>query len=259
MRKMIKFVYCSFVLIILLQMSVFAEPQLQYIEYWKDGSAYNSRREIITDCTAYDYLSAKPDKFVRLDANGKEAARADVPAEITQTDGQVMGTVELSATVPESINNAVEVVLWDSDNNSYTLTAYKDNNYAAYANLSPGTYSVFSANIKDDFKGEYPVKCDKDEIVIEPSAASKIKVTVSKKQDLTNPFTYMGTDGENGDLTAVNTPAPTDEPIAILSPDETKSLIKSTIIMLSVAAILFLSYRLVTWYRNRKDTRIGGN
>lgn len=257
MNKITKSIYCSLVITILIQISVFAEPQLQYIEYWKNGTAYNSRNEVITSSTAYDYLTNNNDKFVKLNAEGKESARAAVPDELADNAVQIMGTAELSAVVPDGISNAVEVVLWDNNENSYTLTAYKDNNYIAYANIPSGTYSVFSAGIKDDFKGEYPAKCDKNKIVIEPSAAVKITVTVSGKQDLTNPRTYMSADGEGDILPASETPAPTEEPMTALSSAETKSLLKSTIITVSVLAILLLSYYAVTWYRSRKNTKGG--
>ncbi|MCH5209464.1 MAG: hypothetical protein J1F01_00720 [Oscillospiraceae bacterium] len=259
MKKTAQFIYCSLILIILLQISVFAEPQLQYIEYWKDGTAYNSRNEVIIDCIAYDYLTDNTDKFVRLNAEGKEASRATVPNELTDINGQVTGTAELSAVVPDNIDNAVEVVLWDSNGNSYTLTAYKDNNYIAYANLPPGTYSVFSAGIKDDFKGEYPAKCDMDEIIIESSTASKLEVIIAEKQDLTNPLTYTGVDSENDSLQSYETPDTEHDDTYTGIDVDTKSLLKSTIITFSVLVILFLSYRIVIWYRNRKNTEAGGD
>lgn len=259
MKKITKSVFSVLILIILLRTSVFAEPQPQYIEYWKDGAAYNSRSEIITDCEAYDYLSDKSDKFVRLDINGREASRSAAPNESTDNDGQVTGTIELSAIVPDDINNAVEVVLWDYNSNSYTLMLYKDNNYISYANIPPGTYYIFSAGIKDDFKGEYPATCSKDEIAIEQSAASKLEITISEKQDLTNPSTYTGADEKNDILQSSDAPRAdrdgTDNGIDV----DTKSLLKSTIITVSVLAILLISYRIVRWYRNRKDIRSGGN
>lgn len=259
MKRITKFIYCFIIVIILLQISVFAEPQTQYIEYWKNGMAYNSRNEIITDCVAYDYLTNNTDKFVRLNAEGKEAARAAVPNELTEDSGQVMGTVELSADVPDNISNAVEVVLWDNNKNSYTLTAYRDNNYIAYANIPIGTYSIFSAGIKGDFKGEYPAKCNKDEIVIEPSIASRFEVIVSGKQDLTNPLTYTGADSENDNLQVSETLGIEHKDTENTTSIDTKSLLKSTIITFSILAILLLSYRLVIWYRNRKNMKSGGN
>lgn len=259
MKKIIKFVYGFLIFCVVWQTSVFAEPQPQYIEYWENGIAYNSRNEVIANCEAYDYLSEESDKFVRLNTAGKETARFAAPGEAIESGGQVTGTAELSATVPDNITNAVEVVLWDSNSNPYTLTAYKDNNYVAHANIPTGTYSVFSAGIKDDFKGEYPAKCNKNELVIEPSTASKLEVTISEKQDLTNPLTYKGVNGEKDNLQLSEASKAEDKDAENTTNIDTKSLLKSTIVTFSILAILLLSYKLVVWYRNRKNMRTGGN
>lgn len=255
MKKIIKFVVGFLVIILLLQISVFAEPQLRYIEQWKDGVACNSHNEAITDCIAYDYLSNNPDRFVKLDTNGKEIARASDPESLANNMENDMGTAELYAIVPDGIENAVELVLWGSNGDSYVITAYKDNNYAARLNIPAGTYSIFSAGIKDDFKGEYPAKCDKSEITVEPLTAVKIEVTVSEKQDLTDPLTYVRKNEENENSVISETLEPTNEPVSSPFTAEAKSLLKSTVITLSVLVLLFICYRIIVWYRNRKNSR----
>lgn len=260
MKKILKFLFLPIlILTMLLQLAVFAEPLTPFIEKWKDAAAYGSNNERITNCIAYDYLSDKTDKFVKLDADGKETARASDPDMLSDNNGEAEGTVTVAVFVPDKINNAVDIVLCDESGREFSLTAYKDNNYIAYANIPQGTYTICNAGIKDDFKGEYPAKCDKNEIVIEPSTASKLEVTISEKQDLTNPSTYTGANEKNDTLQSSDTPCAdhdgTDNGIDV----DAKSLLKSTIITVSILAILLINYRIVRWYRNRKNTRSGGN
>lgn len=258
MKKIFKFVFGFLILSVLWQASVFAEPQLPCIEKWTDGVACDFKDKAITDCIAYDYLSDNQDKFVKLDATGKETARASNPESLTADEAKETGTVEVSATVPDGIDNAVELVLWDDNGQEYTVTAYKDNNYKAILNIPAGTYSIFSAGLINDFKGEYPAECDKDEVVIEPSAATKIEVTVSGKQDLTDPNTYIRKSGKSEASTPAETPEPTDEPNSSSFTAETKSLLKSTVITILVLALLFICYRVIVWYRSRKNNKEDG-
>lgn len=188
------------------------------------------------------------------------------PNTLTDNNTQTEGTVTISITVPDNIDNAVDVVLCSESGNEYFLTAYKDNNYTAYANIPQGTYTVCSAGIRDDYKGEYPAKWDTDQIIIDPSGAVKINVTISDKQDLSNPDTYKSTniDGNNADTingtgSSLTSPSPTpmgdDTTSAVIGGVNYKSLIISTVLTILCLAVLLLCYKLIVWSKEYKNNR----
>lgn len=245
----------------LLHISAFAEQQLPYIESWRDGAAYTSNNSIISDCVAYDYLSDNTDKFVKLDAEGKETARASDPDMLADNVEQGAGTVTVVVTMPNKIDNAVDIILCDENGREFSLTAYKDNNYIAYANIPQGTYTICSANIKNDYKGEYPAKWDADQIVLEPSGAAKVNVTISGKQDLSNPdiSNYAGNNEKEGNTSGNPQMSPTpdmvnNETVPIIGIDY-KSLILSTVLTIFALALLLLCYKLVVWRKEYKNSK----
>lgn len=261
-RKLFKISFLmALIFTMLLQTTIFAEVQLPYIEVWHDGTAYTSSNNVISNCIAYDYLSDDTDKFVKLDANGKETVRASDPDMLADNSSQknVTGTVTIAITMPDKIDNAVDIVLCDESGKEFSLTAYKDNNYITYANIPPGTYTMCSASIRNDYKGEYPAKWDTNQIILEPSGAAKINITISGKQDLSNPDTYKYTgDNKNEGNTSVNlqiSPTPdtvNNEPVPIIGINY-KSLVLSTVLTAFCLALLLLCYKLVVWKKEYKN------
>lgn len=162
--------------------------------------------------------------------------------------------------MPDKIDNAVDIILCDENGREFSLTAYKDNNYIAYANIPQGTYTVCSVNIKNDYKGEYPAKWDADKIIIDPSGAAKVNVTISDKQDLSNPDTYRNeseknTGGSEKNPSASPSPYPDDNTSVPIIGINYKSLILSTFFTILALALLLLCYKLVVWRKEYKNSR----
>lgn len=270
-RKIFKISFLmALIFTMLLQTPIFAEAQLPYIEVWHEGTAYTLSNSVISNCIAYDYLSDDTDKFVKLDANGKETARASDPDMLADNSGQEngTGTVTIAITMPDKIDNAVDIVLCDESGREVSLTAYKDNNYIAYVNIPPGTYTMCSAGIRNDYKGEYPAKWDTDQVILEPSGAAKVNITISGKQDLTDPDTYkninvsgnydnISDDKENQFVSP--SPAIDDNMSVPIININYKSLVLSTILTAFCLALLLLCYKLVVWRKEYKKSRKDDN
>ena len=122
------------------------------IDEWRNGEAYCNDEKVSVEWS-YDVNTKM---YVQLDKNGRKIRELK---DINEDPQAKKGTIEISANVPESLNDIKIKIDIMSDIYSYSLELNKDNGFKASKEINVDLYNVgYSVEGADELENQLPTQ-----------------------------------------------------------------------------------------------------